>query len=398
MSVIGIVCEYNPFHNGHKFHLDKARQTGAGDNTIICVMSGDFVQRGEAAMYSKYARAEAACRCGADLVVELPLPWCLSGAERFALGAVSLLHDLGSDTISFGSECGDVNALDNIARFLIKEETNRNIYNIMKASPELSYASAREKAAENAGVCSGLLRSPNNILAVEYLKAIRLLGINMKAATVARVGSGHDQKGEGIFRSASELRDFLTEDRSIREYIPVEAYEVYSREREQGRELADKSCYETALLSRLRMLNEDAFMELPDGETGLCRRIFRAVQTECTLQGIFDAAKTKRYAHSRIRRLCLSAALGLKDGAYTQLPPYARILAANARGRDHLRNLSKICRLPMITKTADIRQYSQDVIDVFAAGASAHDLYVLFYGSKCPINCGEDWRRGPVIV
>ena len=101
MSVIGIVCEYNPFHNGHKFHLDKARQTGAGDNTIICVMSGDFVQRGEAAMYSKYARAEAACRCGADLVVELPLPWCLSGAERFALGAVSLLHDLGSDTISF---------------------------------------------------------------------------------------------------------------------------------------------------------------------------------------------------------------------------------------------------------------------------------------------------------
>lgn len=398
MSVIGIVSEYNPFHMGHLYQLEKSREMLGGESTVICAMSGDFVQRGEPAMYSKYARAEAACRCGADLVVELPVQWSLASAESFARGGVSLLSSLGAEYLSFGSECGDVNALDDMARYLVSDDTNERIINIMKAAPELSYASAREKLAAAAGQNAELLRMPNNILAVEYLKAIKQLGLNMHSLTVTRVGSGHDEKGSGNIRSASELREHICNGINIDEYVPREAMEIFRGEREQGRELSDRCAFETAVLSRLRMLKEEEFFALPDAEEGLCRRIYKAVQTKSSLEEIFDTAKTKRYAHSRIRRLCISAAIGLKADKIPQLPPYARILAANARGRSYLRSISKDTAIPLITKTADIRQYQQQIIDVFADGASAHDLFVLFYGRKCPTNCGEDWRKGPVIV
>lgn len=173
MNIAGIVCEYNPFHSGHLHQLAETRRALGADTLTVCVMSGDFVQRGEAAVFSKFARAEAACRAGAGLVLELPLPWCLSSAEGFAEGAVSLLAAVGCTHLSFGSESGDVETLQTLAREILAPDTQREITAQLQRSPELSYAMARERVlTEKLGECGSLLSQPNNILAVEYLKAI----------------------------------------------------------------------------------------------------------------------------------------------------------------------------------------------------------------------------------
>ena len=167
MNIIGIVGEYNPFHSGHEYHIQQSRQALGGDCPVVCVMSGDFVQRGEPAIYSKFARAEAACRCGADLVVELPLPWSLSSAEGFARGAVYLLSKLGATHLSFGSEAGELEPLETIAQTLLDPAVNGEIRQVLSSDASLSYAVARQKALETRlGELSAQLELPNNILAV----------------------------------------------------------------------------------------------------------------------------------------------------------------------------------------------------------------------------------------
>ena len=194
MSIIGIVGEYNPFHSGHEYHIRQSRLNLGEDCPVVCVMSGDFVQRGEPAIYSKFARAEAACRCGADLVVELPLPWSLSSAEGFARGAVYLLSKLGVTHLSFGSEAGELEPLETIAQSLLDPAVNGEIKQVLNNDASLSYAQARQKALETRlGELSGQLELPNNILAVEYLKAIYELRLDLQPMTVLRFGSGHDK-------------------------------------------------------------------------------------------------------------------------------------------------------------------------------------------------------------
>ena len=189
MSVIGIVCEYNPFHNGHAWHIRKSRKA-VPDSPVICVMSGDFVQRGEGAMYSKYARAKAACACGADLVVELPLPWSLSSAESFARGAVGMLHRLGATHLCFGSETGDLEELEELTQILVQPDLNDRVKVLLDQDGSLSYAAAREKVAlELLGRDSEALRQSNNILAVEYLKAIHELNLDLQPVAIHRRGT-----------------------------------------------------------------------------------------------------------------------------------------------------------------------------------------------------------------
>ena len=199
MSVIGIVCEYNPFHTGHGYHMEMSKNSLNEEAPAICVMSGDFVQRGEAAVYSKFARAEAACRSGANLVIELPLPWALSSAENFARGSVAILDALGATHLSFGSESGDIRPLDNLAQILLDPGLNAEIKDIMNEDGSLSYAAARQIAVtRREGEIGELLENPNNILGIEYIKAIYDLRLNIKPMTVERYGSGHDR---GIFRT-----------------------------------------------------------------------------------------------------------------------------------------------------------------------------------------------------
>ncbi len=399
MSIIGIVGEYNPFHSGHEYHIRQSRQALGEDCPVVCVMSGDFVQRGEPAIYSKFARAEAACRCGADLVVELPLPWSLSSAEGFAKGAVHLLSRLGVTHLSFGSEAGELEPLETIAQTLIDPAVNSEIKSVLAADTSLSYAVARQKALESRlGELSAQLELPNNILAVEYLKAIYELRLDIHPMTVLRFGSGHDREGDSGPKSAAELRRIINKGGDVSDFIPREAAQVYEREIQQGRALTDKEMLEAAIISRLRMFGSAYYDALPDGSDGIGRRLYKAAHEEASLDAITAAAKTKRYALSRIRRMCMCAALGVKASMAEELPPYIRVLAANARGCALLHDVSRRGDLPVITKPASVREMSRECVELFQLGAAAHDLYVLGFCAREEKKGGKEWRTSPKIV
>ncbi len=399
MKSVGIVCEYNPFHLGHLYHLQKSRELAGEEAALVCLLSGDFVQRGEAALYDKFARAEAACRCGADLVLELPLPWCLASAEGFARGAVALLGAVGVSALCFGSEAGELAPLKELARALLEPETVEAIKAQLAQDPSLSFAAARQRVLETRlGAAGALLAEPNNILAVEYLKAITGLALPIRPLTVRRLGAGHDACAESPGpRSASQLRLLRERGEAIGAYVPEEAEAVYAREREAGRELRDRKLLETALLSRLRGLREDSFSSLPDAAGGLGDRILRAAREEGSLEAVYTAAASKRYPLARVRRLCLAACLGV-EGLPEGAPPYARVLAANGRGRALLRELAKSGGTPLVTKPAAVKKLPAEARAVFALGADAHDLYVLGYGDTALRRGGEDWRRGPFLL
>lgn len=398
MNIAGIVCEYNPFHSGHLHQIAETRRALGADTLTVCVMSGDFVQRGEAAVFSKFARAEAACRAGASLVLELPLPWCLSSAEGFAEGAVSLLAAVGCTQLSFGSESGDVETLQTLAREILAPDTQREITAQLQRSPELSYAMARERVlTEKLGECGSLLSQPNNILAVEYLKAIYKKTYPITPVTVKRIGSGHDKAGEQGPKSASELRGLMETGADISEYIPEAALSVYRRERAAGR-VQDKAVLETALLSRLRMLDRAVYESLPDGGDGAGARLWKAVREESTLEDIAQSARTKRYPLARMRRMLLCAALGVSAEYTKTLPPYARVLAADSAGCAYLREIDGKSAVPVLTKPAAVRRLDGSAAKVFALGASAHDVYTLQNVTNSDRKCGQDWRNRPAIV
>ena len=400
MSVMGIVGEYNPFHYGHKHHIAETKRLLGEDCPVVCAMSGDFIQRGEAAVYSKFARAEAAVRSGVDLVLELPPAWALSSAEGFARGAVGLLGSIGVVThLSFGSECGEVEPLETLAEILLDPLIGADIRRELEAQEGIPFAAARQRAvAKRAGELSGQLETPNNILAVEYIKAVYEQGLSIKPVTVQRFGSGHDKISESGHKSAAEIRRALANGADISASVPGSAYEIYRREDKLGRGPVLMENLESAMISRLRMLPDSAFAALPDAGEGLNNRLARAAREESGLDAVIAAAKSKRYALSRIRRMVMCAVLGISADMSRETPPYARVLAANARGCALLRDMEGKARIPVITKPAAVKELGAECREVFDRSSSAHDLYVLGYSAKEERRGGADWRTSPKIV
>lgn len=400
MSVIGIVGEYNPFHYGHKHHIAETKRLLGEDCPVVCAMSGDFIQRGEAAVYSKFARAEAAVRSGVDLVLELPPAWALSSAEGFARGAVGLLGSIGVVThLSFGSECGEVEPLETLAEILLDPLIGADIRRELEAQEGIPFAAARQRAvAKRAGELSGQLETPNNILAVEYIKAVYEQGLSIKPVTVQRFGSGHDKISESGHKSAAEIRRALANGADISASVPGSTYEIYRREDKLGRGPVLMENLESAMISRLRMLPNSAFAALPDAGEGLNNRLARAAREESGLDAVIAAAKSKRYALSRIRRMVMCAVLGISADMSRETPPYARVLAANARGCALLREMDGKARIPVITKPAAVKELGAECREVFDRSSSAHDLYVLGYSAKEERRGGADWRTSPKIV
>ncbi|MBQ3372214.1 MAG: nucleotidyltransferase family protein [Oscillospiraceae bacterium] len=372
-KIIGIVAEYNPFHAGHAWQIEKAREMAGEESTVIVMMSGDFVQRGEWAIQPKAMRAVSACRGGADAVFELPLPWCLSSAEGFARGAVSLLLSLGITHLSFGSESAVLEKLSAAASRISEPGFEEEVKACLRACPNLTYPQARASVLGEDAVAS-----PNDLLAVEYL--IALQGTGVIPLPVRRLGSGHDEAGESVCPSASELRA-----RILSGSISCPH--------------ADPSVMETACLSRLRFLDREDFLSLPDCADGLGARIWNAVREGSSLQQVYDLAKTRRYTHSRVRRAVMCAVLGIRSGDNAGAPPYARLLAMNSRGREFLASVKGRTAVPVVTlpKELEARGTLRER-KVFASGASAHDLYLLAFSALADTKCGDDYRTGPAIV
>ena len=399
MRILGVVSEFNPFHKGHQYLLRECRRSLGEDALVVCAMSGDYVQRGEAACFDKFARAEAAVRGGADLVAELPLPWCLSSAEGFAGGAVALLAALGCTDLGFGSECGDLEALSRAADALNDPETTAAIDALLSGDPALSYARARQEAlSRRIGEEARLLEEPNNILAVEYLKAIRKQDCGIRPLTVRRIGAAHDGSDpEEALPSAMRLRDILREGGEIDAFVPEECAAVYRREIEEGRAL-DPALLEKLLLSRLYALDAVQFDQLPDAGDGAGRRLMKALQEGKGLEETAALASSKRHTRARMRRMLLCAALGLRRDDAEGFPPYVRLLAMNENGQAFLHEHAKHPPLPILSKAAAVRALGSRAERVFSLGASAHDLYCLQMMTSSNICMSEDWKTGPRLV
>lgn len=395
MRAVGIICEYNPFHSGHSFHIRRAREcTGL---PVVCAMSGHFVQRGELAVMNKFARAETAVRCGADLVLELPLPWACAGAGTFAAGGVGLLAGTGIvSQLAFGSESADLSAITAAARLDGDPQVNDRIRALLAGGME--YAAAREQAIREADPAAGaLLASPNDILGVEYVREIRENGYSITPLPIRREGAQHDGAPAGDFASASYLRALLRagQTEEALSFLPADAQSVFIREMQAGRAPVDGRSLDTAILSVLRRMTAQDFAVLPDISEGLEYRLARAAQEALDPADFCARAKTRRYSHARLRRICMAAFLGLRQGLTDAPVPYARVLAFNDTGRSLLREIRGI---PVITKAADGQTLGAEAAACLSLEAQADDLFALAYPSRACRFGGQGWTQSPVYV
>ena len=377
MATVGIIAEFNPLHSGHEYLINEAK----GFGQVVCVISGNFVQRGDTAIVSKDIRAKSALKLGVDLVAELPVLWSMSTAQNFALGGVSACASLGCDTIIFGSEEGEFAPLSEIAQILTSGEFSSLVSEYLKDG--ISFAFAREKACEKLGGKKGILDKPNNNLGIEYIVAAKRLGANLEFKTFKRRGAGHDSAEIDTFVSASLLREkLLSGDREFcKNYIREDILNLYETSR-----LSDIKSLETAILSLLRTKTAADLKKLPDLSEGIENKLYSAIKTATSLDELYNEIKVKRYPLSRVRRLVLSAFLGL-DSTYFMKPlPYVRVLGFNKTGEKIIKNAKNTATVPIVTKVSDIKDTK-----VFKAEARATDLYNLSLES--PQKCGEEYTR-----
>lgn len=395
MSVIGIICEFNPFHNGHKYLIDTVKKDG---DTVVCVMSGNFVQRGESAVADKRIRAKTALSCGADLVIELPVSFSVSGAQTFARGGVKLLDSLGCvDTIAFGSECGDTEKLKKAAKALTDSNVQNEIYSLMQTG--ITFAAARENAVREVfgDETADILKNPNDILAVEYISALNILKSKIKPYAVGRAGTSHDSTDtENEFASATLIRRMLKNSENTAKYMPQKAYEILQEAIKNGYAPADYNKLDTAVIAFLRKSSAEDFKGVPDVSEGIENRIIASSRTANTLSEVFYGAKTKRYTHARIRRIVLCAFLGIKQKHVAVGMPYIRILGFNSKGREILHSVAEESTLPMAVRPSDFSHFGDIAKKHFELECTATDIFNLTLPKTRP--CGTEMTDAPVIL
>ena len=399
MAAAGIIAEYNPLHLGHCCQLRRLRALLGEETPVICAMSGNFVQRGDFALLGKHARAEAAVRSGADLVLEIPLSWACAPAERFAQGGVEVLLGTGLVTdLVFGSESADAGAIRSATEALLGPDFPEALRREL-AGP-ISFAAARQRALASLIGEEGaaVLSRPNDILAVEYAKALSREESEIRLVPILRQGAGHDRDG-GEYPSAGSIRRMLQERRraeALAAMAPAMG-EIYEAEEARGRAPVFAAGAQRAILAQLRRMEETDFLALDAGGEGLGHRLAAAAREAASLEELLDRAKTKRYAYARLRRLVLWAYLGLFPETLPVRVPYLRPLAMNARGRALLAAMRKGAALPILTKPADVRRLSPEAQAVFRQEVLATDLYTLAFPGE-PAPGGAEWREGPRVL
>ena len=333
MEIIGIICEYNPLHIGHKKQIDKIRLMYP-DSRIVCLMSGNYVQRGAPAIFDKSLRAQAAISCGADLVLELPITAALSSAEGFASEGVRILGSF-CHKLCFGAECGSGNALLTTANALLSEAFPKALRTQLDKG--LSFPAARQAALLAMGLPENTLSNPNDILATEYCKAILTQSSAMEPLPILREGNYHDPAIDMENPSASALREQILSNRQWLPYVPKEGQIHF-----QDAVVHCLSSGEQAILYRLRTMCDGEFESLPYGSEGLWRKLMHSARKYATLEEIIAATKSKRYTRTRIDRMIMCAFLGISQADMDMPAPYTRVLAFNDRGREVLKNAKKV--------------------------------------------------------
>ncbi len=392
MKIAGIIAEYNPFHNGHKYQIEKTREMGA--THVVCALGGNFTQRGEVSCVSKTAKAKMALSNGADLVIELPHVYTVGSAPDFALGGVKILDNLGCvDMLSFGSESGNIAELNNLANLLCELEGKLN--SGMKTGK--GFASARQtllydKGYKNEG---DIISHPNNILALEYLLALKKIGSNITPATVSRKDANYNDKApsDTDFASATAIRNLMKDNfRDAEKYMPESAFAVLKEEIEKGRTPLNLDVLNVAILSRLRTLTPEQIENVMGVSEGLHNGIYKEIRRCQSVKQIVENLTTKRYTSSRIRRILISAVTGVtKDLLEGKETPYIRVLGRNEKGDEILKLAKQTAKIPLVQSGADVSLLSQKASEFFRVECLATDLYSMGF---TPIgNCDLEYTE-----
>lgn len=423
MKVLGIVVEYNPFHNGHIYHIEQSKAV-TGSDAVVCVMSGNFIQRGEPALINKFARTHIALRNGVDLVIELPHPFAMSSAEHFAYGAVKLLDSIGIvDCISFGSEHGSISSLEIISDILLtepvlyKDELKKqleqgNSFPVCRQNALKKYLEGMKAGASNTEL-SQLLETSNNILGIEYLKAIKKINSSIKPHTIKRVSNQYNTPElTGSISSATAIRQSIlgsvnnavTLNENASQAIPKHTKEVLEEEFVNGRGPNSLKAFEGIIFALLRQLKPEQISLLPDVTEGLEYRIKSMSENYGSLEELINGICTKRYTQTRIRRILSSLLTGLTKADYELFmwnggPQYARILGFNDVGRQLLSRIKKASVIPTITRPADYKNSDNAALSrMLKLEVLSTNVYVLAYKNPAHRKAGQDYTENVVIV
>ena len=349
-NVLAIIGEYNPFHNGHLFHLNKSKELTNSDATIL-ILSGNFVQRGVPALIDKWKRTEIALKNGIDLVVELPVLYSISSAEDFAMGAISILNSLNVvDYLSFGSECGKLEILDDFANVLSNEPPEFKSLLKHELSKGLSFPKAQENALmlflNDIRKYSNVLNNPNNILGIEYLKALKSLKSSITPITIPRNSSEHSsKKSNGKFASGLAIRELIIKNKydTLFSLLPQTSYEIIIEALRQGEFITDLSVFEKEIIFILRYMTEQELLNIPLVSEGLEHLIKEAASNCNNLNDLINLIKSKRYTQTRIQRILLYSLLGYTKSDFDYIKKnnsYIRILGTTTRGKVLLSQIS----------------------------------------------------------
>lgn len=418
MKVVGIAAEYNPLHYGHLYHLQSARSV-TGADCVVIVMSGNYTQRGEPAVVNKWARAEMALLAGADLVIELPVAYAMGSAEYFAFGAVRLLDSLGAvDFMCFGSESGDIEGLQAIASILADEPEEYKPLLKDQLSAGLSFPAARQKALSaylrgkfGKDRLTRLMKSSNDILGVEYLKALIRLGSKIQPVTINRIGSSYNSTElSGKFSSATSIRKIISVNqwwyakKLIKSSMPTESLSVLEREIDLGRGPVFPSGFGSTIISLIRRTSAEELRKLPYMEAGLENRIRLAAEKSGTYEELVNSIATRRYTATRVQRILFSLLIGLDSGKFGHFnsiggPAYIRILGFNNTGRKLLSSIRGKTMLPLITKTADfINSDIPGVSEMLELESDATNQYVMGYENPYLRSSGSEFTHNVINI
>ena len=403
MKAVGVVVEYNPFHNGHLFHLQQAKEQSGADISIAA-MSGNFLQRGEPALVSKWARTKMALEAGVDIVFELPYRFATQHAETFAEGAVSILSAAGCDTLCFGSESGDLDAFNKTITFL--EENNEKFQERIRlyTGEGYSYPKSISLGFQSLAPDESFIdiSRPNNILGLHYIQAIIRQKSSMKAETITRKSAGyHDEHfASATIASATSIRKALFgaagEIENIKQYVPETTYKQLTDYRDQYGSFHSWENYWPLLKYKLLQSNPSELRGFYEVEEGLENRLLAAAASSESFQQFMEYIKTKRYTWTRLQRVCLHI---LTNTSKTTMKTsqktvnYLRLLGATEKGRSYLNHKKKDFSLPLVSK---LSAFSDPDIDldikasrIYALGQTGKGQYQLL---------AEEFARPPIML
>ncbi len=396
MKKIAIICEYNPFHGGHEYQIKKAKELYPGSK-IIAIMSGHFTQRGKAAAFSKFDRARAALACGADLVLELPFPYCASSAEFFARGGCEIAKAIGADALCFGSESGSLEALQRLRGKLSSPDFSKKLEEMRKDEKfrSLGHASLVSAALDSDDE-RRLIEQPNNILALEYLEALR--GSDITPITIKREGAGYsDASPDSLYPSATALRGLLEngEKEKMLSLLPQGAKDIFSASLERGETVSDASRLTELFHAYFRFAQPESIEGFAECDKGLANKIIAAALENSSSLDFLKALKAKHITDAKLRRALLFAMLEVTPDNLRKKPAYTQLLAANKDGCEILKDIKKQGRIDILVKPADNCEMSEEAQKQFALSSKADALYTLLLDTK--LEAGHYIKSAPYI-